>query len=253
MKRGFIIDSLPRTGSTTLARLLNCHPEIKCLVEPFHPRRYDGQFHAMALQASSVEPALNLIWHRWNGIKHVWDAFRSWPFPENPKLNDGIIREAGHVILLERRNLLRRYVSGMISMQLDFWIGTQQQFRARLENAQLKELNPANVLRELKKDRAAAEQRLKFVQSEGVPSMHLFYEDLFEVGITTQQQFETMSSILRFLGFSEVSESAFRNEWVPLLDRDTYQWASADVYRMIPGIEDLEREIASDEVGWLFS
>jgi hypothetical protein len=252
VKKGFVVDTLPRTGSTTLARLLNCHPDIKCLIEPFHPRRYEGQFHRMALDAQSVEPALNLIWHRWNGIKHVWDASRGWPFSQNLELNDHIPLGASHVIFLDRRNRLRRYVSGVISVQLNFWIGTRQQFQARLENACLKELDPAVVLLELEKDKAAIERRLQLMRARNIPHMHRFYEELFEEGVSLATQFEIMNKILGFLGFREVSQDIFEKEWTPLLDRATYQWASPETYRMIPGIERLEREIGSDETGWLF-
>lgn len=204
----------------------------------------------MALDAGTAEPALTLIWYRWTGIKHVWDASREWPLPR--KLNDSIIPGASHVIFLERRNLLRRYVSGVISQQLDFWIGTRQQFQARLENAQLKALDSATVFREIGKDKAAMAQRLQFMKSQNVPLMHLFYEDIFEGMVTLAKQFEILNSILIFLGFVPVSESVFMQQWAPLLDRDTYQWASPDIYRMVPGIEGLEREVGSDETGWLF-
>jgi hypothetical protein len=167
-------------------------------------------------------------------------------------LNDSIILAASRVIFLERRNLLRRYVSGIISQQLDFWIGTRQQFQARLESAQLKTLDPAAVLRAIRKDKAAVEQRLHLIEGQNVPMMHLYYEDIFAEEITLTGQFAIMNNILGFLGISEVSESVFRQEWAPLLDRDTYQWASPETYRMVPGIEDLEREVGSDETGWLF-
>jgi len=204
----------------------------------------------MALAAGTTEPALNLIWHRWSGIKHVWDASREWPLPR--KLNDSIILGASHVIFLERRNLLRRYVSGIISQQLDFWIGTRQQFQARLENVQLKKLDSATVLREIGRDKAAMEQRLHFIKEQNVPMMRLFYEDIFEEEIILTKQFEILNSVLSFLGFPEVSDNVFKQVWAPLLDRDIYQWASPEIYRMVPGIDGLEREVGSDETGWLF-
>jgi hypothetical protein len=252
IKKGFVIDSLPRTGSTTLARLLDCHPDIKCLVEPFHPRRYNGQYYRMAMQAKSVESALNLIWHRWNGIKHVWVGPTGFPFPQDSELNNGIILSASHVIFLERRNLLRRYVSSMISRQLDFWIGTRQEFQARLENIQLRELEPNIVFEEIRKDKLATERRLELLRAHNLRFMHLIYEEVFGEGVSYSRQFETLNAVLNFLGYNEVAEGEFQQKWAPLLDRDTYQWASVDIYRMIPGIERLEQELGSDEIGWLF-
>jgi hypothetical protein len=56
-----------------------------------------------------------------------------------------------------------------------------------------------------------------------------------------------------FLEFHEVSESEFGPQWSTLLDRDAYQWAPPETYRMIPGIEELERDVGSDATGRLFS
>lgn len=253
MKKGFVIDSLPRTGSTTLARVLNCHPDIGCLIEPFHPLRYGGQFYRMALETNSVTPVLNLIWHRWNGIKHVWQpSYKGAPFPLSPALNDGVVLEAGRVIFLKRRNLLRRYVSAVISQQLKFWIGTRQEYRARLENIQLPELDPAAVLLEIKMDQTDTERRLRLFQEHDIQVMHLVYEDIFGRTATTTTQLDLINGILFFLGFREISEIEFAQHCALLFDADIYQWASADVYAMIPGIQRLDQEVGSDETGWLF-
>lgn len=251
MDAGFVIDSLPRTGSTTLARLLDCHPDIRCLVEPFHPRRYNGQYHKMAIQARSVRLPLNLIWHRWNGIKHVWVGSTGFPFPKNPELNDEIVLAASRVIFLERRNLLRRYVSNVISRQLDFWIGTQHEFRARLEQAQLRELDPEIARKEMMKDRAVMADRLTLIQSNNIPYMQVAYEDLFGEDTSLAQQCEIVSNILAFLGYRNGCNHSLISSWTPLLDRNMYQWASAEVYHLIPGIERLEREVGGSEFGSL--
>lgn len=251
-KKGFVIDSLARTGSTTLARVLSCHPDIECLIEPFHPRRYGGQFRQMALQAKSVEPVLDLIWQRWSGIKHVWQASKGWPFPEDPHLNDGIVLAAGRVIFLERRNLLRRYISSIVSRQLDFWIGSREDFLARLGNVQLGDLNLLMAQQEIRQDQAATQRRLQLFRENKVQVIHLHYEDFLGEGVTKQWQFETIGKILGFLGLEGISESLFEKECARFLDPSTYQWASADVYGMIPGVEEIERVLGSDETGWLF-
>src|SRR5262245_4712708 len=94
----FVIVSLPRSGSTTLARLLNCHEQVRCLIEPFHPRRYGGRFHSLAVNRS-VRHTLAAIWTEWNGIKHVWDT-RGFPFFRRTELNNDVILQAGCKIVL---------------------------------------------------------------------------------------------------------------------------------------------------------
>lgn len=249
--RGFIIDSFPRTGSTTLARLLGCHAEIRCLMEPFHPKLHGGGFNAMAVAAKSVEPVLTLIWRRWAGLKHVWHA-SGWPFVQNPELNDGVVLGAGRLIVLQRRNLLRRYISGVISQQMRFWVGTREEFLARLENIQLRALDPATVCEEIKQDQIVMERRLQLIEANHIPAIQIFYEDLYGANTSPVEQFRLINRIVEFLGFSAVSESAFENQFLPLLDPDRNRWASLETYRRIPGIDAIECEAGSDETGWLF-
>jgi hypothetical protein len=205
----------------------------------------------MAMQAKSVEPVLNLIRHRWNGIKHVWEVRDDWPFRDHPELNEAVALNADRIICLERRNLLRRYVSTAISRQLGYWIGTRQELLARLESVQLAELEPSTVLHYIKKDKAAVARRLEFFRKRNLRVLHLVYEDVFDAGITLSEQMLIINDLLRFLDFRQITEQEFRARWAPLLDRDTYKWSSPEIYHMIPGIDLVEREIGSDETGWL--
>jgi hypothetical protein len=252
MKGFFVVASLPRSGSTNLAALLNCHPEVKCVIEPFHPLRHGGDFHRISLRSGSVEPALSLMRHRWNGIKHVWEVSNGWPFESKPELNEEIVLNAQSVVLIERRNYLRRYVSGVISKQLGFWVGTRQEFLARLETIQLRELEPELVKNEIARDRSGITSLKVTLTNRGVSTLHLVYEDLFGEHADPRSQAVLLQSIWRFLGFSGLADEECESRCKPLLDKEKYKWASPDVYRMIPRIERLEREVGCDETGWLF-
>lgn len=250
-EKGFVIDGPTRTGSTTLAALLNRHPDIQCLVEPFHPLRYGGQFHNMAVAEQTVEPALNLIWYRWSGIKHVWES-SGWPFVENPELNNGIVLGAQRVIFLRRRNLLRRCISSLISKQLRFWVGTREEFYVRLEDVQLTKMSPNVIVEEIKRDEAAVNRRLSLLRDHVPEVMHLFYEDLYAESVTITQQRAAINDVLAFLGFTSVPEDVFVTQWAHTLNPDNYRWSSPDVYRQIPGIERIESAVGCDRTGWLF-
>jgi hypothetical protein len=252
MKKGFIIDSLPRTGSTSLVRLLNCHPDIHCLVEPFHPRRYNGEFHRMALRSNSVAPVLDLIWQRWNGIKHVSVGTTGFPFSQTPELNDEILLETNRVIVLERRNLLRRYISEQVCRRLGFWIGTRQEFLARLGATRPEKINPAVALEEIEKDKAAMAKRVRFLVDHRVPMMRIAYEDLFGEQIARSHQYEILTGLVGFLGFRDIPVEEFSSSWSSYLDTRTYQWCSRDIYLTIPGIKELDQAIGSEDIGRLF-
>jgi hypothetical protein len=248
-RRRFTIVSLPRSGSTTLAHVLGLHPEVKCLVEPFHPNRYDGRFHAVA-ENSSVDIALSMIDRYWNGIKHVSEA-SGWPFLRRPATNaDILVAPRRLTILLVRRNGLRRIVSNHISRCTKYWIGTRSGFRERLSNLEVKELDLAEVRNQLERDLQAIHSFRSTLDATGRPYMTLHYEDLFPMNEETSR--ELMARVLEFLGYSPVDDASFASRCWPILRPDENQWASADVYRQIRGIDRIEAQVGSDATGWLF-
>jgi hypothetical protein len=247
----FIIVSLPRCGSTTLARLLNTHQGIRCLVEPFHPRRYEGRFHALT-RKHSLDNILAFIWSRWNGIKHVWEA-SGWPFAEQPELNDQLVLgKDRRILFLMRRNLLRRFISNYICRQTRFWIGTRAEFSASLANTELRPLDAASVLREIRRDQEAVAQRLQSMSDHKVHFLPLFYEDIFRPAATDSDRMALMNSVLTFLDFPPITSETFLTDWLQHFDPMLNRWASAEVYRRIPEIDRLEEAVGSDETGWLF-
>jgi len=248
----FVVDGFPRTGTTSLVRLLNCHPDIKCLVEPFHPRRYGGQFHRLATQKGSVQSALALIRYRWNGLKHVWLPDTGFPFHQNPSLNDELILSGGRIIWVQRRNFLKRYISNVIAKSVDFWIGTRQQFITRLRDASIPELDPRFLRQALQQEREAIERRVRLLQQKRIPYISLVYEDFYGTQVSPKQQLRIFNDLLSFLGFSTMTADVFTARCTEYLDETRYRWCSEDVYRQIPGIARVEQEVGSEQNGWLF-
>ncbi len=248
----FIITSLPRCGSTTLARVLNCHPNINCLIEPFHPRRYQGQFHALAVDNFTFKTTLDLIWKKWNGIKHVWEA-SGWPFLHAPVLNDNMLLGSHkRIIFLSRRNLLRRFISNYICRHTRYWIGTKKEFQVHFDKCQLPTLDPTLTRAQIKRDFHSITQKLQFLKNHDVPALILNYEDIYRTDASVKDRVDFINSILTFLEFSPIDIELFTNDWQACFDSDSNQWASTEIYLRIPGIERIEREVGSDETGWIF-
>jgi hypothetical protein len=247
----FIVSSLPRSGSTTLARLLNSHKDLRCLIEPFHPHRYQGRFHQLA-EGRSLNAALDLIWSRWTGIKHVWES-NGWPFLYSPELNDQMaLGPSRKIIVVIRRNLLRRVVSNVISRQTRYWIGTRAEFVRRLEQTQLKELDPWALRAQIRRDKDAIERQRRFLSDHNVDAMVLYYEDVFCEGAIQSQQLQLVNRVLTFLQAAPIAADTFAETYQHHFDPDRNRWATAEVYRRIPGIERIEQEVGSHETGWLF-
>lgn len=230
--------------------MLQGHPQIQCLIEPFHPHRYEGRFHRLATE-DSIDAALQTIWTRWNGIKHVWES-DGWPFPERPELNNQVARSARKVIVLLRRNYLRRIVSNLLSRRTQFWIGTRAEFLARLEAVDLPPLNVDLVFRQIRRDQRAIIDCQQHLVACDKPTIVLYYEDLFREQAETSEQHRLVNTILEFLEFAPVTAEAFERDWRTQFDPEVHRWATKDIYRRIPGIMHVEERIGCEETGYLF-
>src|SRR5262249_26253559 len=116
-----LVYCLARTGSTTLVRMVNCLPGTRCLNEPFNPNNLGGRHLRRVVEEASVAPALSSLSTEWNGIKQVWDP-SGWPFPAGSKYNEELLRQCGGpIVILSRRNALKRVVSSQISEQTKVW------------------------------------------------------------------------------------------------------------------------------------
>lgn len=192
------------------------------------------------------------IWTRWNGIKHVWEA-SGWPFATDRELHDYLLTHPGKkVVLLIRRNLLRRLVSNYLSRETRFWIGSRAAFLARLHRLQLRELDPDAVRAQIQRDRAALEHCVELLSTSRVPLLTLFYEDIFDQAVADDQRLSRINELLVFLNATKVTMEAFNLHYKRHFDPSINRWASPEVYRRIPGIERIEQEVGSDDTGWLF-
>jgi len=246
-----MIVSLPRTGSTALAQLLSCDARVRCIVEPFHPFRYGGRYHACATN-QSLEEALNLIWSEWNSFKHVWDM-KGFPFFKRPQLNSDVLYTAAcKVVLLTRRNILRRLVSQHLSRKTQTWIGPREAFIARLRTTNVAPLDPSDVRREIQDELTALAEQRRLLSNHHVEFMELEYENLFSDSVAAHEQHSLLNEVLTFVGLGSVQDNTIVARWAEILDPSRHQWAAPDVYRRIPGIDHLDETVGDDATGWLF-
>ncbi len=248
----FILDGFPRCGSTTLTRVLNAHPDIRCCMEPFHPKRYGGQFNEIALQQGSVKGALDLIRLRWNGLKHVWEPGTAWPFDQHQELNDDLVTHAGTIITVRRRNLLRQFVSSYISKNLGFWVGTSAEFYERLDTACLPALTVDKTRTALEEMIAAHEKRDRLLATLPARQEVLYYEDIFEGSADLDQHVASCNALFVVLGHCPLEDETFRELCGRFFDPMEYKWANNEVYARIPGAQLVDKELASENTGSLF-
>jgi hypothetical protein len=243
----FLIFSLARSGSTTLMHQLNCHPEIRCRLEPFNPglRTYRS-----ASDCASLDQALEEIWTSYNGFKHVWDT-DGWPFGTNEELNKHLLRKREYrVLFLNRRNTLRRLVSCHISHQVNVW-DTSDAARLKLAEFKFRPINIEWLRRNLQSEKQTISTYRQVMVGSGVDFLDLWYEDLFDMADENSRT-KSLNRVITFLGGEPIADGRVRSLVNELFDPKKTQLNSAVTYSKIPNVDDIERQLGADDTGWLF-
>lgn len=235
-------------------RLLNCHPEIRCIDEPFNPHNFHGQYIERVKDVASLDETLEDILRGHNGIKHAWDLTGE-PFPLRPYLNEHLVlRSDQKILFLNRRNILRRIVSMRIAQQTQIWQIANTSDRWRLLNFEFQPINTSFLhlggYLEFERETIAGYKQL--LSGHNADFLELWYEDLYENGLSAGEKLDRLNEILRFLGKGPMTDQATASAANALFDPRNFKLNSPDTYRKIPGIDEIERQFGSDETGWLF-
>ena len=247
----FVIFALARTGSTTLSRLLQCHASVRCLGEPFNPVLYEGAYARAVTDGESLERTMADIWQEHNAVKHVFHP-AGWPFAD-PALNERLLLDEGHrILLLTRRNRLRRLVSLQMSQQSNVWILDSEESRRKFEGFAFHAIDRAVLKAQFDYERDVLERYQALLAESGKPFLHVHYEDVFGRGRSFEDKLETLQEILAFLGRAPLADPKALRRAKSFFDAGRWTINSAATYRRVPGIDRIEEEFGSDDTGWLF-
>lgn len=121
----FVLQSLPRSGSILLGRMLDQHPQLRCFGEIFSTKPVHLAARRFAAAPRSV--AARLDWfaaqagpRRWGFRAHVYHgtpAYDATLFPDFW----AVLPPAVRVVHLVRENLFLRYVSHQVARRTDQW------------------------------------------------------------------------------------------------------------------------------------
>src|SRR3972149_643545 len=122
MDRNFhvILFAHPRSGSSSLFEILQSHPELNILEEPFNENftRWDAankDYRELVHDIPSLEAQVSEIFATWNGMKIL-----DYQLPADLIIH--LLRRADcKIIFLRRRNLLQSVVSVLIAEQTKLW------------------------------------------------------------------------------------------------------------------------------------
>jgi hypothetical protein len=227
--------------------LHNCYPDIRSSNGPFNPDNFGGTYFRRVRDIESLDDTLEEIWSSFNGIKHVWHA-SGWPFTQRHQFNQHLLLKAGsRVLLLNRRNTLRRVVSSQISEQTKVWGIPDERDCDKVPSFKFKPLDVEWLTWQLQFEREAIAEQKSLLNSSGVAHLELWYEDLYQMTPSWRHHLDKVDEIISFLGGSVVTDEATLVKMRELLDPRNTKLNSKATYQRIPGIEEIEATFGSGQ------
>jgi len=234
-----LVFAFPRTGSTTLAEGLGLFWRVRVILEPFNEE--DG--YAAAREISGKE-----------SLYQVLDEISSRGIHVIKHLNCQLERDLNcrlleygyrRILFLWRRNALKRAVSNEISFQSQEW----RRDRQRIIDTDFKPLDLEKLKANIKWYRSEVEWYRQFLLSLRVSFREIVMEDFYRDSMEEKEAF-----IVRLARecFPVRGLRCNRELLRQLLSPEVSKLNSPETYRLIPNIDEINRELAGEENGYLF-
>lgn len=246
----FLIISLARCGSTSLAQIINLLQPGICVFEPFNPKKYNGHYWRLAINRG-LEPALAEILRTRNciGIKHVCHL-SGWPFGEKTSYNDDLMTWPGYkVIFLTRRNLLRRIVSQLVAEESGLWAVDNADKQESRRSHLFQSVDAARITKFIEQDRKFYIESMQRLSDASTSFIRIDFEDLYE-SKSRIDRISVLNTIISFIGF----RATFRDPLPPTVEELLFgreRFSSSELYDRLPGILDIHRNLSSDSNGYI--
>jgi hypothetical protein len=236
----------PRSGSSSLYQILQLHPGLNILEEPFNEGFAEWSPNGKTyldkiVDIPSFEEQLADIFSEYNGLKML-----------NYQLDDDVLaylleKKDLFFIFLRRRNILQSVVSTMIADQTGLWKMWEMD---RTFQEYYKELKPISIS-EIQSDILGIEMQLDNIERklDSRPKgtvLKFIYEDLFFIPL--EQQKRQIEAIWPFLDLPPLRDE--RIEYY--LSPEKVKINSLETYHMIPNGQEIEDKCGNDRTGWLF-
>lgn len=248
-KNRVIIFAHPRSGSTSLYKILNTHPVLNLSCEPFHPgycqwNPDEKNYLEITKDIPSLELVLNELFRKYNGMKVL-----SYQLPEEIYNHLLSIKDC-KIIFLTRTNILKAIVSVLIAEQTGVW---QKNDLNQKTNDKYHRMQPLKIdgidgiENRIKEHKAHTEYWKRiFSQKPATSYSDITYEELFCEGI--ERSFITINSIFKFLGL----EMPEYDKIARYINPGYEQINSYDTYKLVPNICEINSRFGNDENGFLF-
>jgi hypothetical protein len=236
----------PRSGSSSLYQILQLHPELNILEEPFNENftRWNisnKNYRELIYDIPSLDVQVAEIFTNFNGIKVL-----DYQLPDELTIHM-LKRLDCKIIFLRRRNLLQSVVSVLIAEQTHLW--KKWEMTKPLEEY-YQDLQPLDI---------------QDVQQRVTDLKHRL--DFFESFIDTRSKDEVIKLTYEDFFFSEASQQKLQIDaiWkllkIAALELEYYQYYlqpeavkinSATTYAFLPNATEIQEYCGNDVTGWLY-
>lgn len=239
-KSEVLIFAFPRTGSTTLAESLAMFTKVNKLLEPFNETHGYARDREDIVDRDSLYRVLDEISDKGiNVVKHLNCQL-------SQELNCRLLEYGFRQILfLWRRNSLKRAVSNEISFQAREW----RRDREKILNAEYKPLDINKLRENMEWYRSEVEWYRAFLESRGIPFSEIVMEDFYRKSMEEKEKAVVcLARRYFFLRSFSYNQKRLRE----ILSPEVSRLNSRETYEMIPNIGEVDRELSSEENGFLF-
>ena len=241
----FVLFAHARSGSTSLAKSLDSHPDLRVCIEPFHHKyaswnRGAPNYVELVIDRPSLECVLAEIFATYRGIKVL-----DYQLPED-LYSHMLLLPSHKVILLRRRNLLQATVSGLIAEQTGVWQVSDLNASRREAYDRLSPIPLEEISKRLKYQ-AELQHYYRAIVAKREPGdlFRLDYEDLYTADL--DRNLSTLHTLFSFLRVGMPDSGTFE----PLLDPERAKIGHLMPYRLVPNSQEIDRCLGTDETGWL--
>jgi hypothetical protein len=241
-----ILFAHPRSGSSSLYQILQLHPDLNILEEPFNERFTEWNpnnknYRSLIFDIPSLDAVLAEIFNSYNGVKVL-----DYQLPDDLAVH--LLQRADcKIIFLRRRNLLQSVVSVLIAEQTHLWKKWEMTKPVEEYYRNLQPLDIAEIQGRIRhlKDHLDFCQDVIDNRSKG-KAIKLIYEELYFA--SSERRDQLMDDIWRLLEITPLEPESYQNFFQP----ETAKINSAETYSFLPNAEEIQQLCGSNETGWLY-
>jgi hypothetical protein len=224
----------PRTGSSTLSRVLGCQKGLTLCGEPFNLLDADKKYTLgleSLYQTMSINQSLDKLFSQFNIIQHKFHNIRMlW----NVELIKYLKTHQIPTMFLYRTDYLSWVKSRIISLEIKLW----SKHERNPETYQVNEISMRKVFRYIEIMEIQRAYYLNKMNEVGLAYKVLTYEELFQANKSENEQYELIFELIDFFQIHIDDQAIFKEKTKKWL-HPSRKMNSKKTHQIIPNIEEI--------------